>query len=61
MRHRGIEIDQTKIDAIMKMPEPRNIHELRKVGLSPTIHSQSSQPLSAIQSSDEEGDSIRMG
>ena len=28
VRHRGIEIDYSKIDAIMKMPEPRNLHEL---------------------------------
>ena len=29
--HRGIEIDQSKIDAIMKMPEPRNLHELKSL------------------------------
>ncbi|XP_058211597.1 uncharacterized mitochondrial protein AtMg00860-like [Rhododendron vialii] len=29
VRHRGIEIEQAKIDAILKMPEPRNIHELK--------------------------------
>ena len=29
VRHRGIEIDQSKIDAIMKMPKPRNLHELK--------------------------------
>ena len=29
VRQRGIEIEQAKIDAIMKMPEPKNIHELR--------------------------------
>ena len=29
VRHRGIEIDQSKIDAIMKIPESRNIHELK--------------------------------
>ncbi|XP_017973021.1 PREDICTED: uncharacterized protein LOC108661358 [Theobroma cacao] len=27
--HRGIEIDQSKIDAIIKMPEPSNLHELK--------------------------------
>ncbi|KAG9453529.1 hypothetical protein H6P81_006433 [Aristolochia fimbriata] len=27
--HRGIEIDQSKIDAIQKMPEPRNVSELK--------------------------------
>ena len=31
MRHRGIEIDQSKIDAIMKMPEPYNLHELKSL------------------------------
>ena len=31
VRHRGIEIDQSKIDAIMKMPEPRNLHELKSL------------------------------
>ena len=31
MRHHGIEIDQSKIDAIMKMPEPRNLHELKSL------------------------------
>ncbi|KAG9450546.1 hypothetical protein H6P81_010511 [Aristolochia fimbriata] len=29
VHHRGIEIDQSKIDAIQKMPEPRNISELK--------------------------------
>ena len=29
MRHRGIEIDQSKIEAIQKMPEPKNLRELR--------------------------------
>ena len=29
VRHRGIEIDQTKIKAIQEMPEPRNLKELR--------------------------------
>jgi len=31
VRHRGIEIDQSKIEAILKMPEPRNIHELKSL------------------------------
>ena len=31
VRHRGIEIDQSKIDAIVNMPEPRNLHELRSL------------------------------
>ncbi|XP_060186424.1 uncharacterized protein LOC132615840 [Lycium barbarum] len=31
VRHRGIEIDQSKVDAILKMPEPRNIHELKSL------------------------------
>ncbi|XP_059277863.1 uncharacterized protein LOC132032067 [Lycium ferocissimum] len=31
VRHRGIEIDQAKVDAILKMPEPRNIHELKSL------------------------------
>ncbi|KAG9442517.1 hypothetical protein H6P81_018371 [Aristolochia fimbriata] len=29
VHHRGIEIDQSKIDAIQKMPEPKNISELK--------------------------------
>ena len=29
--HRGIEIDSSKIDAIQKMPEPRNIHDLKSL------------------------------
>ncbi|XP_049399702.1 uncharacterized protein LOC125863722 [Solanum stenotomum] len=29
VRHRGIEIDQAKVDAISKMPDPQNIHELK--------------------------------
>ncbi|XP_075077089.1 putative mitochondrial protein AtMg00860 [Nicotiana tabacum] len=31
VRHRGIEIDQAKVNAILKMPEPRNIHELKSL------------------------------
>ncbi|KAL0287782.1 UNVERIFIED_CONTAM: Transposon Tf2-12 polyprotein [Sesamum calycinum] len=31
VRHRGIEIEQAKIDTILKMPEPRNIHELKSL------------------------------
>ncbi|XP_015077301.1 uncharacterized protein LOC107021202 [Solanum pennellii] len=31
LRHRGIEIDQAKVDAISKMPEPRDIHELKSL------------------------------
>ncbi|XP_070050133.1 uncharacterized protein [Nicotiana tomentosiformis] len=31
VRHRGIEIDQAKVDAILKMPELRNIHELKRL------------------------------
>ncbi|XP_022869602.1 uncharacterized protein LOC111389001 [Olea europaea var. sylvestris] len=29
VRHQGIEIDQSKIDAIINMPEPRNVRELK--------------------------------
>ncbi|XP_075665023.1 uncharacterized protein LOC142634613 [Castanea sativa] len=29
VRHRGIEIDQSKIEAIQKMPKPKNLQELR--------------------------------
>ncbi|KAG9458523.1 hypothetical protein H6P81_003031 [Aristolochia fimbriata] len=29
VHHRGIKIDQSKIDAIQKMPEPRNVFELK--------------------------------
>ncbi|XP_019236134.1 PREDICTED: uncharacterized protein LOC109216441 [Nicotiana attenuata] len=31
IRHRGIEIDQAKVDAILKMPEPKDIHELKSL------------------------------
>ncbi|XP_070025772.1 uncharacterized protein [Nicotiana sylvestris] len=31
VRHSGIEIDQVKVDAILKMPEPRGIHELKSL------------------------------
>ncbi|KAL0421227.1 UNVERIFIED_CONTAM: hypothetical protein Slati_3145600 [Sesamum latifolium] len=31
VRHRGIQIEQAKIDAILKMPEPQNIHELKSL------------------------------
>ncbi|XP_049372499.1 uncharacterized protein LOC125837412 [Solanum verrucosum] len=31
VQHRGIEIDQVKLDAILKMVKPRNIHELKSL------------------------------
>ncbi|KAL0296831.1 UNVERIFIED_CONTAM: hypothetical protein Sradi_6735200 [Sesamum radiatum] len=31
VRQRGIEIEQAKIDDILRMPEPRNIHELKSL------------------------------
>ncbi|XP_070017414.1 uncharacterized mitochondrial protein AtMg00860-like [Nicotiana sylvestris] len=31
VRHRGIKIDQAKVDAILKMIKPRNIHELKSL------------------------------
>ncbi|KAL0306900.1 UNVERIFIED_CONTAM: hypothetical protein Sradi_6107300 [Sesamum radiatum] len=31
VRQRGIEIEQAKIDAILRMPEPRNIHKLKSL------------------------------
>ena len=31
VRRRGIEIEQSKIEAILKMPEPQNIHELKSL------------------------------
>ncbi|XP_060200598.1 uncharacterized protein LOC132628857 [Lycium barbarum] len=31
VRQRGIEIDQVKVDVILKMPEPRDIHELKSL------------------------------
>ncbi|KAL0347625.1 UNVERIFIED_CONTAM: hypothetical protein Scaly_1778500 [Sesamum calycinum] len=31
LRKRGTEIEQAKIDAILRMPEPRNIHELKSL------------------------------
>ncbi|KAL0342545.1 UNVERIFIED_CONTAM: Retrovirus-related Pol polyprotein from transposon.6 [Sesamum calycinum] len=42
VRQRDIEIEQAKIDAILRMPEPRNIHELkslqRKLAYLQSIH-----------------------
>ncbi|KAM1343604.1 hypothetical protein ACFX2F_007784 [Malus domestica] len=31
VKHRGIEMDQSKIKAIQSMPEPRNLHELKSL------------------------------
>ncbi|KAM1935762.1 hypothetical protein ACFX15_019768 [Malus domestica] len=31
VKHRGIEVDQSKIKAIQNMPEPRNMHELKSL------------------------------
>ncbi|KAI3459819.1 hypothetical protein Pfo_016482 [Paulownia fortunei] len=31
VRHRAIEIEQAKVDAILKMPEPQDIHELKSL------------------------------
>ncbi|KAL0534678.1 hypothetical protein IC582_028969 [Cucumis melo] len=31
VRHRGIEVDHSKIDAIQKMPSLKNLHELRRL------------------------------
>ncbi|TYK02888.1 uncharacterized protein E5676_scaffold968G00270 [Cucumis melo var. makuwa] len=31
VRHQGIEIDQSKIDAIQKMPRPKSLHDLRSL------------------------------
>ncbi|KAL4031315.1 hypothetical protein IC575_009591 [Cucumis melo] len=31
VRHRGIEVDHSKIDVIQKMPSPTNLHELRRL------------------------------
>ncbi|KAA0051095.1 uncharacterized protein E5676_scaffold1161G00100 [Cucumis melo var. makuwa] len=31
MRHQGIEGDHSKIDAIQKMPSPKNLHELKRL------------------------------
>ena len=31
VRHRGISIDQSKINAILNMPEPKNIYELKSL------------------------------
>ncbi|KAK4395853.1 Transposon Tf2-11 polyprotein [Sesamum angolense] len=53
----GIEIEQAKIDAILRMPKLRNIRTqkfARKVSISPEVYFKSSQLLSTIQSVDEE-------
>ncbi|KAM2855218.1 hypothetical protein FF1_025563 [Malus domestica] len=31
IKHRGIEVDQSKIKAIQSMPEPRNLHKLKSL------------------------------
>ena len=31
VRHRGIEIDQSKINVIQKMPRPKSLHDLRSL------------------------------
>ena len=31
VQHQGIEVDQSKIDAIQRMPEPKNLRELRSL------------------------------
>ena len=31
VRHRGIEVDQSKINAIQRMPEPKNLRELQSL------------------------------
>ncbi|KAM1164798.1 hypothetical protein ACFX2G_024746 [Malus domestica] len=31
VKHRGIEVDQSKIKAIQSMPEPKNLHELKSL------------------------------
>lgn len=31
VHHRGIKVDQTQIDAIINMPEPRDIHDLKSL------------------------------
>ena len=31
IRHRGIEVDQSKIDAIQRMPKPKNLRELQSL------------------------------
>ncbi|KAL0350076.1 UNVERIFIED_CONTAM: hypothetical protein Sradi_4156800 [Sesamum radiatum] len=62
---RGIEIEQAKIDAILRMPKPRNIHELkkfaRKASISPKVCFKFSRSLSTIQSSDEGRCTISVG
>ncbi|KAL0317360.1 UNVERIFIED_CONTAM: hypothetical protein Sangu_2150300 [Sesamum angustifolium] len=59
----GIEIEQARIDAILRMPKPRNIHELksftRKASISPEVYFKSSRSLSTIQSSDEERHTVQ--
>ena len=31
VRHRGIEVDQSKIDAIQRIPKPKNLRELQSL------------------------------
>ncbi|KAL0381152.1 UNVERIFIED_CONTAM: Transposon Tf2-12 polyprotein [Sesamum angustifolium] len=65
VRQRGIEIEQAKIDAILRMPEPRNIHELislqGKLAYLRSFISNLAGRCSIIQSADEERRTISMG
>ncbi|KAL0291163.1 UNVERIFIED_CONTAM: Polyprotein P3 [Sesamum calycinum] len=65
VRQRGIEIDQAKIDVILRMPESRNNPRAqefaRKASISLEVYLKSSRSLSTIQSSDEEGRTVSMG
>ncbi|KAL0295618.1 UNVERIFIED_CONTAM: Transposon Tf2-12 polyprotein [Sesamum angustifolium] len=54
VRQRGIEIDQAKIDAILRMPEPRNIHELKSLQGKLTYLWRFISNLAGRQSPDEE-------
>uniref|UniRef100_A0A2N9GLW9 Uncharacterized protein n=1 Tax=Fagus sylvatica TaxID=28930 RepID=A0A2N9GLW9_FAGSY len=63
IRHRGIEVDQSKIDAIQRMPEPKNLRELRSLqghlAYIRRFHIKPSRTMSAVQSANEEGYQFR--
>lgn len=65
VRHRGIEIDESKIKTIQDMHPPTNLkglHSLqRSIGLHSAVHFKLGKEMSPIQSFYEERYTFRMG
>ena len=59
VRHHSIEIDQSKIEAIQKMPEPKNLKELKRLAGKTSLHTkiylELGWSMSTFQSIDEKG------